>query len=47
MHRFYNDLKQEAIKWVKADMPLIMGASSHKMWERWKERFNITEEDLR
>ena len=47
-------LKQEAIKWVKADAKELRGqgmvARNIVAWEllkRWAERFNITEEDLK
>ena len=45
---FYREdiLKAEAIKWIKEDYELVTDLSSHKMLERWKNRFNITEEDL-
>lgn len=42
-----NEFKQEAIKWVKEDFELVRNVESHKMLERWKKRFNITEEDLK
>ena len=41
------NLKAEAIKWVKEDFELVKNAESHKMLERWKSRFNLTEEDLK
>jgi len=44
---FTKDLKQEAIKWVKKDFELVRNLESHKMLERWKNRFNLTEEDLK
>ena len=40
-------LKAEAIKWVKEDIQnASVGASAWKLIEDWKERLNITEEDL-
>lgn len=36
------ELKAEVIKWIKEDMRLVKNIESHKMLERWKERFNIT-----
>ena len=41
------DLRAEAIKWIKEDYELVKNPESHKMLERWKDRFNISEEDLR
>lgn len=39
------DLRQEAIKWIKDDFELVKNPESHRMLERWKERFNITENE--
>lgn len=40
------ELKAEAVKWIKEDYELVKNPESHKMLERWKKRFNLTEEDL-
>ena len=40
-------LKAEAVKWVKEDYELVRNPEAHKMLERWKERFNLTEDDLK
>lgn len=48
-----NELKQEAIKWIKEDIKLSkdevkeMKLVADEFIERWMERFNITEEDLK
>ena len=41
------ELRQEAIMWIKEDFKLVKNAETHRMLERWKNRFNITEEDLK
>ena len=51
----WEELKQEAIKWVKEDLkdiennPLLRVEESigNRLIQRWMRRFNITEEDLR
>ena len=40
-------VKKEAIKWIKEDFELVKNVESHKMLERWKNRLNITEEELK
>ena len=40
------DLRQEAIKWIKEDFELVKNPETHKMLERWRERFNIEESEL-
>lgn len=42
-----NDLKAEAIKWIKEDYSLVRNKETHIMLERWKNRFNLTDEDLK
>ena len=48
-----NELKKEAIKWVKEDLKLCGDATislSERMriiMNKWMERFNITEEELK
>jgi hypothetical protein len=41
------ELKAEAIKWIKEDYSLVVNKETHIMLERWKNRFNLTEEDLK
>ena len=41
------ELKAEAIKWIKEDYSLVRNKETHIMLERWKNRFNLTEEDLK
>ncbi len=43
-HVEYDELKQLAIKWVKEELE-IHGVYTKQLL-RWRERFNITEEDL-
>ena len=47
----FDELKQEAIKWVKArdkkrNMSNIMN-TGRLLWKDWLEFFNITEDDLK
>ena len=46
---FVDDLKKEAIKWVREDLAWIpkQQVLAHKVIENWMERLNITEEDLK
>lgn len=41
------ELKAEAIKWIKEDYSLVRNKETHIMLERWKNRFNLTDEDLK
>ena len=43
MHRFYNELKAEAIKWRKKSMKM---SASDINFQTWDDFFNITEADL-
>ena len=46
----YEELKAEAIKWVKKDIKdwnAPGGLFQSQIIKRWKERFNITEDDLK
>jgi len=49
-HVDINELKEEAIKWVKEEREKygFMGiAVNNNQLKRWMKRFNITEEDLK
>jgi len=45
-------LRQEAIKWIKEDEKLILTDKNsdmiiYSLMRRWKQRFNLTDEDLK
>jgi len=40
-------IRQEAIKWIKEDINYCGGNKMHPLINRWMERFNITEENLK
>jgi len=46
-HKLYNEIKQEAIKWVKEDKMVIKSLREDFLLSRWMKRLNITEEDLK
>lgn len=41
-----DELRAEAVKWVKDDYSLVVSKETHQMLERWKRRFNLTERDI-
>jgi hypothetical protein len=42
-----NELKQEAIKWIKEDIKNAYTYAQEIVIKNWMYRFNITEEDLK
>jgi len=48
--KYYENIRQEAIKWVKEDLNFIKNLSGKKPTKiivtRWMKRLNITEEEL-
>jgi len=42
----FNDLKQEAIKWIQEDIQWT-GNKSHPLIKKWIKRLNVTGEDLK
>ena len=44
---FRNELKAEAIKWVKSDLKDWNSISKDVLLKRWMKRLDITSEDLK
>jgi len=44
-----NELKAEAIKWVKEDKKILDSGEAHRysQLKNWMKRFNLTDEDLK
>ena len=44
----YNELKAEAVKWVKEDLQeMVINGNTAWLLNRWIKRLNIIEEDLK